>query len=363
MSGVIHRKDLDRMMYWLGNTLGLPPGMGDVFFAASSGSAYEAWFKKMGVDGSHLFTTPALGYAAMTTLRNDILCVAPEVFTTTAELDWAKSNCHMVGLGGPNVQGRKVASGTFPTMPGGACLYSATSGLVHVLHVTGARNQFHNMHIVNGVNEATALSAVKLGGSANLSYGNYLKNCNIQGVAGTTCNTTDNCSLKISAGASYYMLEDCIIGNHTYMGARATAQQGHLHYPGVYETGSPAAAGYGPQDGLFRRCYFKSRGTITTPVMVRVEPGGTEALDRVHIFEDCVFANWSGVDAAIVQVFYDACGTWHNIVLRRCTAVGYDEWQTDNLGTHPGYISADMPITGVAGGHARMPTGAHDSGT
>jgi len=348
---------------WIMSTLQLGPGVGDVFYVAAADSAYETWFKKQGADSDHLLTTPALAYAEMTTDRNDVMLVAPGVYTATAELDWTKNATHMIGLGGPNTQGRKVASGTFPTMPGGACLYSATTGLVHVLHVTGARNQFINAHIVNGVNEATALSAVKIGGSANLSYGNYFRGCNIQGIAGTTCNTTDNCSLKISAGASYYMFEDCLIGNHTYMGARATANQGHLHYPGVYETGSPGAAGYAPQDGLFRRCYFKSRGTTTTPVMVRTEPGGTEALDRLHIFEDCCFANWSGVEAQLARVFYDACGTWHNIVLRRCTAVGYVEWQTDDLGTYPGYISADMPITGVAGGHARMPTGAYNSGT
>lgn len=361
MGGIIRRNDLDRLMGWLLNVIG--PGVGDVFFVASASSAYETWFKKIGVDSSHLFATVALAYAAMTTNRNDTVLMAPEGIAATAELDWTKNNCNLIGLGGPNVQGRKGPSGTFPTMYGGSCLYSTTSGLVHLLHVTGARNRFYNMHFVNAVNEATALSAVKVGGSLNLSYGNYFKNCNIQGIAGTTCNTTDNCSLKISAGASYYLFEDCIIGNHTYMGARATANQGHLHYPGVYETGSPGAAGYGPQDGRFVRCDFKSRGTTLTPVMVRVEPGGNEALDRIHQFVDCSFINWSGSDAAIVRVFYDACGTWHGIVLRRCTAVGYDEWQTDDLGTHPGYISADMPITGVAGGHARMPTGAHDSGT
>ena len=114
---------------------------------------------------------------------------------------------------------------------------------------------------------------------------------------------------------------------------------------------------------MFKNCKFFSQGTTAGVPMVRSAAGGNEALDRIHTFEDCLFANTSGSNATLTEVFSDASLTWHNIILRRCTALGYDEWQTADLGGDHGYITADMPITGVAGGHARRPTGAHDSGT
>jgi len=358
MSGVIHRKDLERIKYWLGNVLGLPPGMGDTFFVASSGSAYEAWFKKMGIDGGHLFTTPALGYAAMTTLRNDILCVAPEVFTTTAALTWAKSNCHMVGLGGPNIQGRKSTTGTFPTMPGGACMFTDTVDVVSTLHVTGARNQFHNMQIVNWGIDVHNLQAVRVGGTANLSFGNYFKKCNIQGIGNTTQSNAIASSLTIGAGASYYQFDECIIGHNTYGGARATVNQGHLFYAGSVEEG--LGAGYGPQNGQFNDTLFLSRGSTATVPMVTIgsEAGDGEALDRVHDFTRCRFENWYGAVTNLSYVFKMICNSYYIVNLHDCHAEGYDYWRVVAGGEPGGRLWASMPITGLGGGLTREPTSA-----
>jgi len=357
MSGIVRRNDLDRLMGWLLNVIG--PGVGDVFFVASANSAYETWYKKIGVDSSHLFATVALAYAAMTTGRNDTILMAPEGIAATAELDWTKNNCNLIGLGGPNVQGRKGPSGTFPTMYGGSCLYSTTTGLVHVLHLTGARNRFYNMHFVNAVNEATALSAVRVGGSANLSYGNYFKSCNIQGIAGTTCNSALASSLTIGSGASYYQFDDCTIGNNTYMGARATANQGHVFYSGSAQEG--LGAGYGPQNGIYNRCTFLDRVVTAASVpliTVGSAAGDGEAMDRVHIFRDCVFSNWYGAVANISHVFKLMCNSYYKIELHNCTASGYDYWRVVAGGEPGGRLWASMPITGLGGGLTREPTSA-----
>lgn len=347
---------------WLMNTLQLGPDVGDVFYLAASGGVYEAYFAKtLGIPGDHLFATPVSALAATTTGRNDVILVSPEVFTTTAELDWTKHNTHMIGLGGPNNQGRYAPAGVAPDMHGGATIYCATTQVQSTLHLSGYRNQFHNISIINAGNHAENLQALRIcaGVASNAAYGNYFKRCTIQGIM--TANqiaTALCCSLNIGSGSSYYMFEDCIIGQNTYGGARTTSLQGHLLYPGVYETGGGGGAGYGPQNGKFNRCDFLSRGASVDVPMVYVMAGGNEALDRDHIFRDCVFTNWAGANTLLDRVFKDSCGSYHNIILHNPTMQGYTYWEIIAGGDAAGRIWTSAPITGTGGGISREPVGA-----
>jgi len=329
MSGVLHRRDLDRTMNWLCQVLGIGPGLGDVFFVAASGSAYEAWLKKIGVYNDHLFTTIAAGYAALTADRNDILCVSPEAHVQTAEIDWAKSQSHLVGLGGPMRVSDYYCAGVM--------IYTATASVANLLHVTGNNCQFHNIGVYNNGANAANVSALKVGATTT-GYNNKFFNSHFCGLMNSTQLAVETAaSIRIASGSSDYYFKNCVIG-HNCWGARTTAKQGQVYYGGTTESG--AGAGYGPQNGTWEDCLFLSQGTTTTCVMVRVEEGGNEAMDRTHFFKKCTFDNWPGSAATITQVFDDDCLTWHHVRLIDCSAHGYSEWQdrdntfyTSNMGT------------------------------
>lgn len=336
------------VMNWLISHLGLGMAVGNIFYVATDGGTWETLLENNGVPDSKIYHKVSTALAVCTTNQNDVVLVTPGAHVETAEVDWSLSSTHLVGLGRP--------PGFSDYTMAGCHMYSTTTSVANALHVTGNNCQFINVGITNAGNNAACLYGLKLAG-----YGNTFRGCSMMGImAANQISTAAAASVLIASLSSDYLFEDCVIGQNCW-GARTTANQGQVYYGGTTESG--LGAGNGPQNGLWRRCTFLSQGTTTTVPMIYTAPGGTEAMDRYHMFEDCLFANYSGSDAAISAVFSDGCLTWHNIILRRCTAVGYDEWQKNDLGTHPGYISADMPITGLAGGHARMPTGAHDSGT
>lgn len=317
------------------------------------------------------FKTWANGYGHLRDGFNDSLFIVPgsSIITVTAEIDFTKSYCNVIGLGSPNVQGRYAASGVTPAMPGGATIYTATAAVGHTLHVTGERNRFENLHIVNFGNNAGNFAALKVGGcgaAKNTAFGNYFKNCNIQGIGGTSVNTKLSGSLIIGSGAAYFMFEDCLIGQNTYGGDRATAYQGHLYYEGVWAVDGSQAAGYGPQNGRFKKCKFFSRGTTNTVVMVRIGLGSSDAptageeIDREQWFEECTFSNWPGSTAMLSVFDYNCAGGPGNVKLSDCKCYGYDQWRAvrpSQVGAGNAFILTNSPVSNAAHpGEAVEPT-------
>ncbi len=340
------------LINYLQNVLGIAM-IGDIQFecaepGAQTATGFYRELENWGVPDAHIFETFALAYAATVTARNDVVVVMPGAVDEAAETTWSNSNTHAVGMSGP--------AGSTDYYMAGTVVYTDTTTAASVVDITGYNNQFHNIAFNNNGAGAGALTAIRVAG-----YQTRMVGCNMTGIMNSTQRAVATASsLLIASGCSNSVFDNCTIG-HNVWGARTQANQGHLYFGGTTESG--ASAGQGPQNLHFKDCRLLSQGTTVTVPLVRTSPGGTEAIDRECLFENCSFGNFNGVDATLNAVISDPCQTWHNILLRRCTAYGYEEWQVDDLGTHPGYVSADMPITGVAGGHARMPTGAHDSGT
>lgn len=332
MSGVIHRKDLDRIMNWLTNVIG--PGVGDVFFVASANSAYEAWYKRMGVDSNHLHSNVANAFDAATANRNDTILVSPEAHVLTSQLTWSKNHTHMIGLGGPNHGG----DWSEPN----AVIYTATANVANTIDVTGAFCQFQNLIVENYANEANNFAAVHVN-----KYGAYFKKVAFHGDMETNqCANATCCSLAIGAAGMYPHFEDCIIGQDVW-GARNAANKGVVNFIGT---------GGRPNGGVFRRCQILSVGTLATCAMVRI-PAQTSS-GRGWLFDDCTFQHFDSAAAneTLAQAFFAAAaGTQkHSFLLHHCSAFGIDEWQTGDIEV----VLATMPATDNGGALGLQPTAA-----
>jgi len=324
MSGVIHRKDFDRLMYYLGTALQMPIGSGDVFFVAASGSAYEDWYQRMGVDSDHLFTTVAAAYAATTTDRNDVVVKEPGIETVTAELDWSNSRTHLFGLGGPQQKGYESGTG----------LYSSTITVANVIHNTGTNNQFHNITVMNAGANATCLSAFK-----NAGYGTRMIGCQIIGCAAATQSATALAnSLAIASGGYYFYAENCNFGSTDFgtLGADTACVL-------LFEAGGACS------DGKFVACNFGAMIDATTRTLIYI---GTTGIDRDWIFDRCEFyafaANHAYVMAQVVTN-QTASPSTYDMVFKDCVAINCTAYRTASNGcTWASGGGAAAAKTGVA---------------
>ena len=329
-------------------------GLGNVYWLVNSTADSNPYYAqlKSKVDSSTIFTTLNAAHTACTTGQGDTIFVTPGVYTMTAEMDFTKSHINVIGTYGPNNQltyssGRDMHACTF---------YTVTEAVANLVHVTGYRNNFYGLSFVNAGAAATNLCAVKIGGlaSSNTSYSNYFNRCTFHGCMSTSQNTTENCSIMISSGSSNYMFEDCIIGQNTYGGDRATTYQGHVYYCGTGDSGS--TAGYATQNGVWRNCIFLSR-TATAGIVpvIRIgdhsaahgSPTGDESWDRAHWWINCVFDNWGAIN--MPTVFYNNCASGAGVAkLYNCAAYNYEEWRVvygAQVGEGVANILANMPVS------------------
>lgn len=331
-----HSIKQEHLNQYLMNTLQLGAGIGEVHYLVESGGACHLRLLDSKIDKSLIHTTMLAGEDALTTNRNDVLCVFPGAYAEVTETDWDKDNTHIVGLGG-----RVRVSDYYCD---GAMIYTATATVYNLLHVTGNNCQFHNIGLYNNGVATGCVSALKVG-ATTVGYNNKFYNSHFCGLMNSTqIGAATAASIRIASGASDYYFENCVIG-HNCWGARTTATQGQVYFGGTTESG--AGAGYGPQNGAWKNCQFLSQGTTTTVPMIRVEAGGNEAMDRTHLFDNCVFENWPGSAATMGYVFDDNCLTWHHVDILNCGAFGYGEWQDNDQGFYR--IMSPVPNAAACG--------------
>ena len=341
------------LLNWLMSTLQLGPGIGDVFYAvpaASSTSKYRQWLANdLRVPGDHIFTTPALAYAAATGDRNDVVLVYPGLYTAIATLDWEKDHTHLIGLGGPNILGRMNRPNTM--------IYTNTEGVDYTIHLTGDFCQFHNVMLGNG----TGTSA-EAGSGANLTeanksafllagHGNYLKRVAFRGLGSALQIASSLCSsLEIGDGAGESEFDECIVGVNSYGTNRTLQAQGQLLF-----SANPASPP-SPSDIVFKDTRFLSRSEIAAVVMVYFASviGTDRCLDFIRCHFDNYSANWA---VALTQVFGKSTQAHQatNINLRDCTHRGFTYWAdpadtTNVVGAAGSMIQSNMPASAANGG-------------
>jgi len=335
-------------------------GIGDVKWVVPAKTTSDLWYGRINqiAKDSDIFTTLQAAHDACTSGQGDTIFVAPGLYTTTTQTTFSKSNIQVVGMCGPNNQ--MAAAATIASRSNPSCtIYCDTAAVVYTLQVTGARNQFYNMSFVNSGAAATNLAALCVGRlTTSTAYGNYFNRCTFHGCMDTAQNTVSNCSVEIGSGASGYMFENCIVGQNTWGGNRATAYQGHIYYSGRYESG--ADAGVGSQNGIWRDCLILSR-TATAAIVpaVRIGSGsiahgsgsGYEEMDRNHYWINCHFDSWGMAASAMATVFYDLCATGHCNILINSSCHHYTEWRVVYSAQPPSdyIISAQMAVSNATG--------------
>lgn len=309
---------------WLMSTLQMGPGIGDLFYVAASGSAYETWFKKQGIDTDHLFTTVAAAFAATTGDRNDVVLKEPGLETVTAELDWDHNRTHLIGLGGPQQKGYESGTG----------ITSSTITVANVIHNTGVNCQFHNVTVRNAGANATCLSAFK-----NAGYGTRMIGCQVIGVvdAATQGVTALANSLEIASGGYYFYAENSNFGSTDFVTLAADTAT-------VLLFGSDGMS----SDGKFVNCNFSAVIDATTRCLIYIRTNG---IDRDWIFDSCEFyafsTNHGYVMAEVVKNQATVPSTY-DMVFKNCSAISCTGWRTDSNACTWASGGTDVAKSGVA---------------
>jgi len=330
-------------------------GVGNVKWIVPARASSDLWYeriRRIANDGD-ILTTLQEAHDACTSGQGDTIFVAPGLYTTTAQTTFSKSNIQVVGLCGPNND--IAVAATIASRSNPACtIYCDTAAVVHTMLVTGYRNQFYNMSFVNSGAAATNLSAVKIGGLTTCaSYGNYFNHSTFHGCMDTAQNTTENSCIQIGSGSSNYVFEDCIIGQNTWGGNRATTYQGLVYYSGTLDSGS--SAGNATQNGIWKNCMFRSR-TATAGIVPAIRIGdhsgahgsplGDEPWDRSHFWINCTFDNWGAM--TMPTVFYNNCASGAGVArLYDCAAYNYEQWRVvygGQIGNATGNMLTNMGI-------------------
>lgn len=240
-------------------------GIGDVYYLDAANGADT----NDGKTPTRAFLTLAAAYAALTTNKNDILMILDNGTdeTYTSQLLWAKSHCHVIGVGGPqggivkgvNLIGGSAATtghirvtGNNNTFTGLCFVHRGTATTLVNIAVTGDGNAFFDCQFRNMDNTATADEAtmvgVKLDGCNDTSF----YRCTI---GGTNVERTDGAAdLTIGAGTitNLYM-EDCVFianldaaadADHAFIEQVADADLGDFAYlvrPTFINAGANAA--------------------------------------------------------------------------------------------------------------------------
>lgn len=309
----------ESLVPWLMGVTGLGPGIGDIAFLVpvdSATSLYRTKLHEMGVPYPEMFASLANAYAAVSANRNDVILVLPGAYLETANCAWAKSQTHMVGLGGPNTNNDYTMAGTH--------IYTTTSAVAATITVTGNHCQFHNFSTSNVGAATSNLAAVALDG-----YNCSFKNVTMQGImTSQQIGVITTASLIMEANAHNSLFDSCVIGQNQW-GSRTSAG-GHLLFSG---------ATMGIANNTFRNTLFLSESSTAGVGMIHFD--NVNNVDRMLLFDNCHFDNFSPDYAVLctsiitkaIQVLSSA-----NIGFRNCSSNGYTS-----------FCSAVQNVSGAAG--------------
>lgn len=333
----VGRLTVDYINGYMASTLGLGPGMGDIFYLVptdASTARYKSWLEAGGVEGDHIFSTFASAYDATTACRNDVVAVLPGTYTVTASDTLDKNQTHVIGLGGPN-QRHVPTTATNGTVK----FYCATTGIDSIFSVTGHYIQLHNFQTQNTYSSNDNRCDIEIKGKNTYMKGIFSRGGNGENQLNHADGGVPLIIATGTAGAGNgFTAEDCIFGSAG--NSARTVGAGAV----LFEGG--AVAGFAP---VFRNCTFEMRcetSGSTDPKLIHL--ADDYAVDRYLLFDNCFFYNfWENMGGAPDYVIVDACATTHSIVLKNSTQMGFDNWC--DVAT---YCFTDMPAADDEGGKA-----------
>lgn len=262
-----------------------------------------------GAADSPLQTIPA-AYAKCIEGRNDVVVLvqAPTTaaattgtFRLSAQLEWAKSATHMIGMTAPTMIGQRARISTAT---------GATTNIADLLKITAQGCYFGNFSIFQGVGEAaTAEQLCQITGQRNYFYNvafQGMGSANGAGVATSYCIYLN--------GGSENTFENCQIGVDTQSRSAANAN---------IKLRSQATR------NIFKGCLFPVYATATSPLIV--DAAAASSIDRFVWLKDCLITNFGTSALAGVVGFNASQGGF--VLVDNCSAAGCTDWTATDTST------------------------------
>lgn len=287
-------------------------GMGGAPFFTGAWYFVDATYGSDGNTGaadSPLQTIPA-AYAKCVEGQNDVVVLvqspttaAPTTgtFRLSAQLAWAKSATHMIGMTAPTMIGQRARISTAS---------GATTNIADLISISAQGCYFGNFSIFQGVGQAaTAEQLCQITGQRNYFYNvafQGMGSANGAGVATSYCIYLN--------GGSENTFDNCQIGVDTQSRSAANAN---------VKLRSAATR------NIFRDCLFPVYATATTPVIFDAAASGS--IDRFVWVKNCLITNFGTSALAAVVGFHASQGGF--VLVDNCSAAGCTDWTATDTST------------------------------
>ncbi len=217
----------------------------------------------------------------------------------TETLTWDKDFTHLVGVANPLLESQRARIET-------------TAITTPMLNVTAKGCSFRNIKLFHAVANAAALVCCQVTGGRN-----YFENIHFAGIGNATQDAAAAASLLLN-GAEENLFRNCTIGLDT--AGRGTALNWELAFDGLATR------------NRFEDCKFTSLTETATHVFVKeIDTSGT---DRVTIYKNCEFINFSSNDGFDMTQAFDltAGGPTRHHLLINPVALNVLNWETSASG-------------------------------
>jgi len=291
--------------YGLPVGLGVPMSQGRVIFLKPS-SGDDG---KTGKTPDQAVKTYSQALSLVTADKQDTIVAFAESNSAASTTDYQSSTL-TISKDGTRILGQN-AGGVFAMRSRIAQLSTAT-GVSPLVTISCDNGVFANLHVFHGVGDATSKIAVRVSGDRN-----YFFRCHFAGIGHATMDVAGAASLSLQGAENLF--EECVIGLDTI--ARGTAANSEILLDG---SGNSAAR------NVFRRCIIPTNAEANTHQFLIAN---SSSMDRVLIFEDCIFYNpVDSAATAMTEAFDLHASQGGTIVLKNCGLYGAAEWDAGDTG-------------------------------
>lgn len=270
------------------------------------------------------FKTISKAYGLVTSNNDDVIVLLGSASHVVTEmLTSAKNRVHFVGIDGTSRlygQNAKISMG----------VTTAATDLGAVLN-TGIRNTFTNIKFTSSNTKDESLYTFLEGGEYTV-----FSNCEFY-------KSTD---LDQTTASEFVQNGDSTQFFNCTFGSMADAQTGTTIRPSVRLTKEIAGAGKVSRDVYFRNCNFwKSAGHVNGR---HVYGAGATDVERIMVFDNCIFANSKIAAAVPAQCIETAALTVGQILVKDCASINNTKLSTSTgvliTGAVPTYATSGIAV-------------------
>lgn len=299
---------------------GVPATHGKVYFV-NYGSGSDG---NNGLSTGKPFKTVSKAYSMVTSNNDDVIVlIGSSSHVLTEMLTVAKNRVHFVGMDGAARlfgQNAKISMG----------VTTAATDIGAILN-TGIRNTFTNIKFTSANTVTESLYTFLEGGEYTVFSG---------------CEFYKSTDLDQTTASEFVQNGDSTQFFNCTFGSMADAQTGTTIRPSVRLTAGLAGAGKVSRDVYFRQCSFwKSAGHVNGR---HVYGANATDVERIMVFDNCIFANSKIAAAVPAQCIETAALTVGQILVKDCASINNTKLSTSTgvliSGAVPAYATTGIAV-------------------